>query len=75
MARCAQTRDFAGTVTVIFQPAEEGLGGGRVMVDEGLFDRFPCDEIYALHNMPLLPVGQASVRSGAAPLPRSIVST
>ena len=62
----AQTRDFAGTVTVIFQPAEEGLGGGRVMVDEGLFERFPCDEIYALHNMPLLPVGQASVRSGAA---------
>ena len=62
----ARTRAFAGTVVLIFQPAEEGLGGGRVMVEEGLFDRFPCDEIYALHNMPLLPVGQAAVRPGAA---------
>lgn len=62
----ARTRDFDGTVVLIFQPAEEGLGGGRVMVEEGLFDRFPCDEVYALHNMPLLPVGQASVRPGAA---------
>ncbi|MDT2019544.1 M20 aminoacylase family protein [Methylocella sp. CPCC 101449] len=62
----AHTRAFAGTVVLIFQPAEEGLGGGRVMVEEGLFDRFPCDEIYALHNMPLLPVGQAAVRIGAA---------
>ena len=62
----AQTRNFSGTVIVIFQPAEEGLGGGRAMVDEGLFDQFPCDEIYALHNMPLLPVGQASVRNGSA---------
>lgn len=62
----ARTRDFDGTVFAIFQPAEEGLGGGRVMVDEGLFDRFSCDEIYALHNMPLLPKGQASVRAGAA---------
>jgi hippurate hydrolase len=62
----ARTRDFDGTVFAIFQPAEEGLGGGRVMVEEGLFDRFPCDEIYALHNMPLLPKGQASVRAGAA---------
>jgi len=62
----AETRHFDGTVVVIFQPAEEGLGGGHMMVEEGLFERFPCDEIYALHNMPLLPVGQASVRSGAA---------
>jgi hippurate hydrolase len=62
----ARTRDFDGTVFAIFQPAEEGLGGGRVMVEDGLFARFPCDEIYALHNMPLLPKGQASVRAGAA---------
>ncbi|MDH7795852.1 MULTISPECIES: M20 aminoacylase family protein [unclassified Beijerinckia] len=62
----ARTRAFDGTVVLIFQPAEEGLGGGRVMVEEGLFERFPCDEIYALHNMPLLPVGQAAVRAGAA---------
>lgn len=62
----ARTRDFDGTVFAIFQPAEEGLGGGRVMVDEGLFSSFPCDEVYALHNMPLLPKGLASVRAGAA---------
>jgi hippurate hydrolase len=62
----ARTRDFDGTVVAIFQPAEEGLGGGRAMVDDGLFERFPCDEIYALHNMPLIPRGQASVRAGAA---------
>lgn len=62
----ARTRDFDGTVFAIFQPAEEGLGGGRAMIEDGLFERFPCDEIYALHNMPLLPKGQASVRAGAA---------
>ncbi|MBR1221759.1 amidohydrolase [Bradyrhizobium sp. U87765 SZCCT0131] len=62
----AATRDFDGRVVVVFQPAEEGLGGGRVMVEAGLFERFPCDEIYALHNMPLLPFGQASVRPGPA---------
>lgn len=62
----AATRDFDGRVVVIFQPAEEGLGGGRAMVEAGLFERFPCDEIYALHNMPLLPFGQAAVRPGPA---------
>ena len=62
----AQTRDFAGTVVVIFQPAEEALGGGRAMVEAGLFERFPCDEIYALHNLPMLAAGRASVREGAA---------
>ena len=46
----AQTRDFAGTVVLIFQPAEEGLGGARAMLGDGLFDRFPCDEIYGMHN-------------------------
>lgn len=57
--------DFAGTVNFIFQPAEEGQGGARVMVEEGLFDRFPCDRIYALHNWPGLPAGTISTRPGA----------
>ena len=60
----ARTRCFDGTVHFIFQPAEEGKGGARVMVDEGLFDRFPCDAVYALHNWPELPVGQARTRPG-----------
>ncbi len=59
-----RTRGFDGTVHFIFQPAEEGKGGARVMVDEGLFDRFPCDAVYALHNWPELPVGQARTRPG-----------
>jgi amidohydrolase len=60
----AETRNFDGTVHFIFQPAEEGGGGGRVMVEEGLLDRFPCDELYALHNWPLMPFGTIGVRSG-----------
>ncbi len=60
----AETRNFAGTVYLIFQPAEERGGGGRVMVEEGLFDRFPAQEIYALHNWPGLPAGQMAVRPG-----------
>ena len=60
----AETRNFDGTAYLIFQPAEEGGGGGRVMVEEGLFERFPADEIYALHNWPLLPPGKMSVRPG-----------
>jgi hippurate hydrolase len=58
----AQTRNFDGTVNLIFQPAEEGGGGGRVMVEEGLFKRFPVDAVYALHNWPGLPVGKIAVR-------------
>ena len=60
----AQTRNFDGTVNLIFQPAEEGGGGGQVMVQEGLFERFPCDTVYALHNWPGLPPGRMAVRSG-----------
>lgn len=60
----AETRNFAGTVNFIFQPAEEGHGGGRVMVEEGLFDRFPCDEVYGMHNWPNLPAGEAAVVPG-----------
>ncbi|MDO9435712.1 amidohydrolase [Hydrogenophaga sp.] len=60
----AETRDFAGTVVLIFQPAEEGRGGARAMIDDGLFDRFPCDAIYGLHNRPGLAVGHLGVRPG-----------
>ncbi|MDR7295495.1 hippurate hydrolase [Pelomonas aquatica] len=60
----ARTRQFDGTVHFIFQPAEEGQGGARVMVEQGLFERFPCDAVYALHNWPDLPLGQAQTRPG-----------
>jgi hippurate hydrolase len=56
--------DFAGTVHLIFQPAEEGLGGARVMIEEGLFDLFPCDAVYGMHNMPGLPAGRFAIRAG-----------
>ena len=61
----AETRNFEGTAYVIFQPAEEGGGGGQVMVKEGLFERFPADQVYALHNWPGLPAGQMAVKPGA----------
>jgi len=60
----AETRNFAGTVHFVFQPAEEGGGGGRVMVEEGLFDKFPAEEVYGMHNWPGLPVGQFAARVG-----------
>ncbi len=60
----ATTRNFHGTVHLIFQPAEEGGGGGRVMVEEGLFDKFPCDAVFALHNKPGIPIGQIAAKSG-----------
>jgi amidohydrolase len=60
----AETRNFAGTAYLVFQPAEEGGGGGEVMVREGLFERFPASEVYALHNWPGLPPGQMAVRAG-----------
>ncbi|WP_235033821.1 M20 aminoacylase family protein [Pantoea sp. 18069] len=53
----ATERSFDGTLHLIFQPAEEGLGGGRKMIEDGLFEQFPCDAIFALHNMPGHPVG------------------
>jgi amidohydrolase len=56
--------EFGGTVTFIFQPAEEGLGGGREMVAEGLFDRFPVDAVYGMHNMPGIPAGEFRTRTG-----------
>ena len=60
----AETRNFAGSVAVIFQPAEEGGGGGRAMVEDGLMERFGIQEVYGMHNMPRLPVGQFAIRPG-----------
>ena len=60
----AAERSFDGTLHLIFQPAEEGLGGGRRMVEDGLFDLFPCDAIYALHNMPGFPAGRFGFKEG-----------
>jgi hippurate hydrolase len=61
----AQTRNFDGTVHFIFQPAEEGIGGAKAMVEDGLFKRFPCDAIFGMHNRPGMPLGKFAVRSGA----------
>ena len=60
----AETRNFDGTVHFIFQPAEEGGGGGRVMVEEGLFDRFPCDMVFGAHNDTSLPIGTMQAATG-----------
>jgi hippurate hydrolase len=60
----AQEKAFDGTLHLIFQPAEEGLGGGRRMVQEGLFEQFPCDAVFALHNMPGFPVGKFGFKEG-----------
>ncbi|HEU0229237.1 MAG TPA: M20 aminoacylase family protein [Burkholderiaceae bacterium] len=60
----AETRNFNGTVNLIFQPAEEGLGGAQAMLDDGLFERFPCDSIFGLHNWPGLPPGVIGVCPG-----------
>ncbi len=60
----AETRNFDGTAYLIFQPAEEAGGGGQVMVKEGLFERFPAQQIYAVHNFPGLPPGRMAVRGG-----------
>ncbi|MBN0654064.1 M20/M25/M40 family metallo-hydrolase, partial [Pseudomonas aeruginosa] len=56
---------FSGTVHFVFQPAEENLGGARKMVAEGLFERFPMDAIYALHNWPGIPLGEVALSDGA----------
>ncbi len=61
----ARNPGFSGTLNLIFQPAEEGLGGARRMIEDGLFEKFPCDRVYALHNWPGLPVGTIATRVGA----------
>jgi len=60
----AERRNFDGTIHLIFQPAEENYGGAKIMIDEGLFKKFPCDAVFALHNDPNLPCGQIALRSG-----------
>jgi amidohydrolase len=60
----AETRNFDGTVHFIFQPAEEGIGGAKAMIDDGLFKRFPCEAVFGMHNRPGMPLGKFAVRSG-----------
>ncbi|HUN71176.1 MAG TPA: amidohydrolase, partial [Steroidobacteraceae bacterium] len=60
----SETRRFNGRVHLLFQPAEEGLAGARAMIEDGLFRRFPCAEVYALHNWPTLPAGTIATRAG-----------
>ena len=60
----AETRNFAGTVHFVFQPAEENEAGGRVMVEEGLFEKFPVEMVFGMHNWPGLPIGKFAVRAG-----------
>ncbi|HTN27547.1 MAG TPA: amidohydrolase, partial [Burkholderiales bacterium] len=57
----AETKNFNGTVNFIFQPAEEGIGGAKAMVDDGLFKRFPCEAIFGMHNRPGMPLGKFAV--------------
>jgi hippurate hydrolase len=62
----AEAGGFRGTVHFVFQPAEESLGGAQAMIDDGLFDRFPMDAVFGLHNMPGLPLGSIAVQDGPA---------
>ncbi|MCW0329375.1 M20 aminoacylase family protein [Pantoea ananatis] len=62
--KLAREIEFDGTVCFIFQPAEEGLAGAKAMIDDGLFERFPCDAVFALHNWPELPLGEMQTRPG-----------
>jgi hippurate hydrolase len=61
----AESRRFDGRIHLIFQPAEEGKAGARAMIEDGLFEKFPCAEVYALHNWPALPAGTIATRPGA----------
>jgi hippurate hydrolase len=60
----AKSRNFRGQVNFIFQPAEEGIGGARAMIDDGLFTQFPCDQLFAMHNAPGMPVGKFGATAG-----------
>jgi hippurate hydrolase len=61
-----ETKNFDGTAYLVFQPGEEGYAGAKAMIDDGLFERFPADEIYALHNWPALPAGRIGITPGPA---------
>jgi hippurate hydrolase len=63
-ARCLANREFRGTLNLIFQPAEEGLAGAKKMIDDGLFTQFPCDAVFAMHNVPGFPTGKLGFCSG-----------
>ena len=60
----AQTRQFDGTAVLVFQPGEEGYAGAKAMIDDGLFERFPVDSIYAMHNWPQMRPGQVGINPG-----------
>jgi len=60
----SETRNFEGAVHFIFQPAEEGGGGAKVMIEDGLFEKFPCDAVFAIHNKPGLPLGHIVTKGG-----------
>jgi hippurate hydrolase len=60
----SETRNFEGAVHFIFQPAEEGGGGAKVMIEDGLFEKFPCDAVFAIHNKPGVPVGHIVTKGG-----------
>ena len=62
----SQELDFSGTLNLIFQPAEEHPGGAKLMIEQGLFDKFPCDAVFAAHNMPGIPAGQLVFIEGPA---------
>jgi hippurate hydrolase len=62
----SQELDFSGTLNLIFQPAEEHPGGAKLMIEQGLFEKFPCDAIFAAHNMPGIPAGQLVFIDGPA---------
>jgi len=62
----SETRNFNGTVHFIFQPAEENVAGGRVMVEDGLFEKFPVEAVYGMHNTPGMPLGQFGMQAGPA---------
>ena len=62
----SENKDFSGTAIFIFQPAEEGLGGAKAMLADKLFERFPCDEIYGLHNWPTGELGKVTIKPGVA---------
>ncbi|MBW9087280.1 amidohydrolase [Rhizobium wenxiniae] len=60
----AERKNFDGTIHLIFQPAEENFGGARIMIEEGLFEKFPCDAVFGMHNDPAMPFGKVFVKDG-----------